>query len=273
MIVDTHVHVWSDDAGRYPWQPVLAHVPIPPRSATAEDLLREMDSAEVSHAILVQPSVYGGDNSYLCDSIARWPDRFIGICHVLPGTKHARRDLEQWCGERGCQGVRINIIRQADPSWLLAPVQDDFWEAVAAMGLAVTMHMEVEHAPVVVQLAKRHASNSFLVEYLGAEVYRGADHGPILDQLAAVPNVLFKLLCAAEDSRKPYPFSDIAAFYTEVLSRFGAGRAVFGSDFPGVRSVCSYREAMGWLQHFPQLADGDRRLILGENPARIWRVR
>ena len=48
-------------------------------------------------------------------------------------------------------------------------------------------------------------------------------------------------------------------------------RAVLGSDFPGVRSVCSYGEAMGWLRHFPQLAEADRRRILGETPARLWR--
>lgn len=271
MIVDTHVHVWSDDADRYPWQPVLAHVPIPTCSATAEDLLREMDAAQVSHTVLMQPSVYGGDNSYLCDSIARWPDRFIGICHILPGTRDARRDLDRWCGELGCQGVRVNIIRQADPSWVLAPGQDAFWDAVDSMGLAVSMHMELGHAPVVAELAKRHPRNSFLVEYLGAEVYRGGDHGPLLDRLAAQPNILFKLLCAAEDSSNPYPFADLVAFYTQVLRRFGAGRAVLGSDFPGVRSVCGYGEAMGWLRHFAQLTDGDRRRILGETPARIWR--
>lgn len=56
MIVDTHAHVWSDDAGRYPWQPMLAHVPIRTLSATAEDLLREMDAAGISHTAPVQPS-------------------------------------------------------------------------------------------------------------------------------------------------------------------------------------------------------------------------
>jgi predicted TIM-barrel fold metal-dependent hydrolase len=273
MIVDTHVHVFSDDAGRYPWQPTLAHVPIPTGSATAEDLLAEMDAAQVSHTVLVQPSVYGGDNSYLCDSIARWPDRFAGICHILPGTRNAQRDLEYWCGERGCQGVRINIIRQADPSWLLAPEQETYWRTVEALGLAVSMHMELDHAPLLVELAGRHPRTSFLVEYLGSAVYRGGDHGPLLDQLAGRPNILFKLLCAGEDSRDPYPFADIIAFYTAVLRRFGTGRALLGSDYPGVRSICSYGEAMGWLLYFPQLTAADRQQILGDNPARIWRLR
>jgi predicted TIM-barrel fold metal-dependent hydrolase len=273
LIIDTHVHVFSDDSGRYPWQPTLAHVPIPTVYATAEDLLAEMDAAQVSHSVLVQPSVYGGDNSYLCDSIARWPDRFAGICHVLPGTTNAQRDIEYWCGERGCQGVRINIIRQGDPSWLLGTGQESYWRTVEALGLAVSMHMELAHAPVLAELAGRYPRNSFLVEYLGAAVCRGGDHGALLDQLAARPNILFKLLCAGEDSREPYPFPDLIAFYTAVLSRFGSGRALLGSDYPGVRAACSYGDAMGWLRHFPQLGAADRRQILGDNPARIWGLR
>lgn len=273
MIVDAHVHVWSDDAVRYPWQQTLAHVPIPTRSATAEALLAEMDAAQVSHAVLVQPSVYGGDNSYLCDSLRRWPDRFVGICHIRPDTDDARRDLEYWCGERGCQGARLNIIRQADPSWLLAPAQEAFWRTVESLGLAISMHMELGHAPLLVQLAERHPRTTFLVEYLGAEVYRGGDHGPVLDRLAGRPNILFKLICAAEDSQRPYPFDDIIAFYTAVLARFGVPRVVLGSDYPGVRSICSYAEAMGWLQQFPQLSEADCGQILGDNPARIWRFR
>ena len=84
MIVDTHVHVWSDDADRYPWHQTLAHVPIPTYPAPAENLLAAMDDAGVSHAVLVQPSVYGSDNRYLCDCLDRWPGRFaLGSSMVI----------------------------------------------------------------------------------------------------------------------------------------------------------------------------------------------
>jgi len=80
-----------------------------------------MDDAGVSHAVLVQPSVYGWDNSYLCDCLDHWPDRFAGVCLIDPDAADPRKELDHWCGERGCQGVRLNIIRQPDPSWLAAP--------------------------------------------------------------------------------------------------------------------------------------------------------
>ncbi|CAN5500493.1 amidohydrolase family protein [soil metagenome] len=271
MLIDTHVHVWSDDANAYPWQPTLAHVPIPRRPATAESLIAEMDAAGVSHAVLVQPSVYGGDNRYLERCLKRWPDRFAGICHILPDTGNAQRDIERWCGSGGCQGLRLNIIRQADPFWLEASGQNTFWRVVEEMGLSASMHMELFHAPLVARLASRHKRARFVVEYLGADVDRRNETGTYLEMLAEQPNVYFKLICAAEDSRKPYPFADLATFYREVFERFGASRIVFGSDFPGVRSICSYAKAMEWPHHLDFLSDRDRDHILAVTPAKIWK--
>jgi predicted TIM-barrel fold metal-dependent hydrolase len=271
MIVDTHVHVWSQDAARYPWQPTLAHVPIPTYPAPVEGLLADMDGAGVSHAVLVQPSVYGWDNRYLRDCLERWPDRFVGVCLVDPDSADPRGDLGRWCGERGCQGVRLNIIRQADPGWLAAPRQDAFWRAVEELGLSVSMHMDLGHAPLVARLAARHPSTTFMIDYLGAAVHCEPEPGGHLDRLAAQPNIVFKLLATGEDSRQPYPFADLVPFYRAVWQRFGARRMVFGSDYPGVRFACSYAQAVDWPRHLDFLSEADRRQILGATPAGLWR--
>jgi len=271
MIVDTHVHVWSTDAARYPWQQTLAHVPIPTYAAPVEDLVAAMADAGVSHAVLVQPSVYGWDNSYLCDCLDRWPDRFAGICLIDPDAADPGKELDHWCGERGCQGVRLNIIRQPDPSWLAAPRQDRFWQAVEALGLSVSMHMDLGHTPLVARLANRHPGVTFMIDYLGAAVHREPDPGPPLDLLAARPNVIFKLVATGEDSKEPYPFADLMPFYAAVWQRFGARRMVFGSDFPGVRFACSYRQAADWPRHLGFLGEPDRRQIMSMTPAGLWR--
>ena len=270
MIVDAHVHVWAQDPARYPWQPLLSHVPVPTYPAPVEDLLAEMDAAGVDRAVLVQPSVYGWDNSYLCDCLARWPDRFAGIGLVDPRGRDPAGDLARW-RERGCQGVRLNLIRQGDPAWLAEAGCDAFWRAVEALGQAVSFHMDLEQAGTVAALARRHPAVPFLVDYLGPSVHRGGDPGPWLDRLAGEANVGFKLLSAGEDSRQPYPFPDLMPFYAEVFRRFGPHRMVFGSDFPGVRFACRYAEAMAWPARLPFLSEADRRTILKETPARYWR--
>ena len=106
-----------------------------------------------------------------------------------------------------------------------------------------------------------------------AAVHREPAPGPLLDRLAAQPNIFFKLLATGEDSRQAYPFADLAPFYAAVFDRFGAGRMVFGSDFPGVRFACSYGEAVDWPRHLGFLSDDDRRRIMGATPAGLWRFK
>src|ERR1700733_3218681 len=162
-MIDGHVPVWSLDALRYPWQPTLDHVPIPTTEAPAERLAAEMDATGVSHALLVQPSVYGWDNAYLCDCLDRHPGRFVGVCLVDPTSARSGDDLGYWCLERGCQGVRINLIGSTYIAWLLGTRQRRLWGTAAELGVPVSLQLRVDQTSVVVSLAQREPLVRFVV--------------------------------------------------------------------------------------------------------------
>jgi predicted TIM-barrel fold metal-dependent hydrolase len=272
MIIDAHAHVWSRDVLEYPWQPILAHVPPPTIAASVEMLLADMDRAGVDRVVLVQPSVYGWDNRYLMACLAAWPQRFMGICLIDPRSTRPHDDLARWCGAGGSKGLRFNLIRQGDASWLASAEQRPLFEAVIAYQLSLSFHMDIDQAPVIATLAARYPSTPFIVDYLGPGIHGRTDAMPYLDRLAAQENVHFKLLCVAEDARTPYPFADIVPFYSAVLERFGAARTMFGSDYPGVGTVCSYADAIAWGANFPGLTSGERDLVMGGTAARIFGI-
>jgi predicted TIM-barrel fold metal-dependent hydrolase len=203
MIIDAHSHVWSRDILQYPWQPILAHVPAPTIDAPVEMLLADMDRAGVDRIVLVQPSVYGWDNRYLMTCLATWPQRFVGICLIDPRSARPHEDLARWCGPDGCKGLRFNLIRQGDASWLASDERWPLFEAVTALRLSLSFHMDIDQAPVIATLAAHYPSTPFIVDYLGASIYGRSDAGSFLDLLAARENVCFKLLCVAEDARTP----------------------------------------------------------------------
>jgi hypothetical protein len=65
-LIDTHVHVWTDDPASFPFaHPNNPNFRPPAIAATAEALLAEMDRHAISHAALVQVIDYGWDNRYL----------------------------------------------------------------------------------------------------------------------------------------------------------------------------------------------------------------
>jgi len=270
VIIDAHAHVWSSDPATYPWQPILAHVPPPTLLAPVERMKADMDRAGVDKVVLVQPSVYGWDNRYLMECLAGAPGRFLGICLINPRSNTPLDDLKRWCGPGGCQGLRLNTIRQGDLSWLAADERRPLFAALEALNLSLSFHMDIDQAPVVAELAARHPAIPFIIDYLGGEVLARSDASIYLDLLALRPNVYFKLLCVAEDARTPYPFPDIVPFYRAVLERFGAARVLYGSDYPGVCTVCSYEQAVDWGRNFAGLSNDERALVMGGTAARLF---
>jgi len=272
VIVDAHAHVWSSDPVTYPWQPILAHVPPPTLAAPVERMIADMDRAGVDKVVLVQPSVYGWDNRYLMECLAGAPGRFAGICLIDPRSPTPRDDLLRWCGPGKCAGLRLNTIRQGDLSWLAGTDRQPLFAALEALGLSLSFHMDIDQAPVVAELAARHPAIAFIVDYLGGEVHARRDAPAFLDRLARQANVHVKLLCVAEDARTPYPFPDIVPFYRAVLERFGAARVLYGSDYPGACTVCSYEQAVAWGRDFPGLSDAERAQVMGGTAARLFRL-
>ena len=82
MIFDTHAHVLSADTGRYPHSMLRGGTrpPVPPMVFPVERLVEAMDREGVDRACLVQrATLYGYDNSYALDSVARYPERFRSV--------------------------------------------------------------------------------------------------------------------------------------------------------------------------------------------------
>lgn len=270
MIVDSHVHIWSADAEIYPFRPLLAHVPPPKLPAPVETLIVEMDRARVDKAILVQPSVYGPDHRYLARCLEAWPDRFAAICQIDPRASAPRDELERFCAGGLYQGLRLNVIRQGDIGWLAKAERGSLFDAVEELQLSLSFHMDIDQAPVVAQIASRHRTVPVIIDYLGPAIHARRDAQAWLDLLAAEPNVHFKLLCTAEDATSAYPFPDIVVFYREVIGRFGAGRVMFGSDYPGAARICAYDKLIAWGESFPGLDDKERAQVMGGTATRLF---
>lgn len=80
--VDAHVHVWTDDFERYPLADGYTPEEMIPPTFTPEDILRHAEPSGVDRVVLVQMSYYGTDNSYMLDTMKRYPGIFGGIAVI-----------------------------------------------------------------------------------------------------------------------------------------------------------------------------------------------
>jgi predicted TIM-barrel fold metal-dependent hydrolase len=104
-IVDCHLHII--DHGRFPFLPGVGYTPRPDETGTREALASVLDAHGIAHALLVQPSGYGFDNSAMLDAMTAAPGRFKAIA-VIKGDE-SEREL-QGLADRGVVGVRFNLV-------------------------------------------------------------------------------------------------------------------------------------------------------------------
>lgn len=99
---DSHIHILDPD--KYPLAPEAAYRP---SVFTTKDALSFESSIGIRNVVLVQPSIYGNDNSCVLDALRKLgPHHARGVVSFDP-TKTSAAEL-RWWHELGVRGVRLN---------------------------------------------------------------------------------------------------------------------------------------------------------------------
>jgi predicted TIM-barrel fold metal-dependent hydrolase len=274
--VDTHTHIISPDTAAYPAAPLGGHRSTwsQERPVDIDGLLREADAAGVDHLVVVQAStVYGFDNSYVADQLARHGDRVSGVCSVDFLSPTAADDLRYWISERGFSGVRI---RAADGTTAVPTpgrgLDDErmtpVWELVSEHRVPVCIQMHAQHAPVLAGLVQRYPGLTVVLDHGGRPQLDGASLYPV--PLGETGRVFAKLTPPAV-LRAQRETGSAAPLAAALVAEFGASNVVWGSNFPAsAGSLSELRDLIA--QQLPQLDDSELTSIMGGNAARLYRL-
>ena len=279
MIIDTHVHVWEIDPPRYPVGPTAPNwTALPDEPGTADELLAEMDSHGVDWSVLVQTSWSTWDNGYIADSVARFPDRFVGMGLLDPLDPDNASLARSWVRERGLAGFRFHPMYYPEQKVLLRPENDALWEELAGLDAILQFHLAAAQADQLAVIAARYPHLRLVVDHMGYPEVGGemTPFQPILD-LAAHTNIRFKLSDVKGRSQQPFPFADVHPFIRGLLDAFGTERTIWDTGYPG-----HHRTRHHWLsladelrlirEGLPFLAPAQADRILGGTAAELFRL-
>lgn len=239
MTIDIHAHVISSDTERYPNAPVGGHKSdwSRERPVSTEQMIAAMDESGIAKAALVQASTcYGHDNSYVADAVAAYPKRFTGVFSVDVLAPDAPERIRYWAG-RKLTGMRLftagsTMRNQAE--WIDDPRTFPAWDCASEMGIPVCMQMTVKAIPQLARMLERFLKVAVILDHLAKPTladgppYPGA--AEVL-RLAEYKNLYLKLTprtVAEAQSGKATP----ASFFPLLLSKFGASRIAWGSNYP-----------------------------------------
>jgi L-fuconolactonase len=262
MLVDTHVHVISDDPARYPLQPAplpgtwYRDVPV-----TAEELLALMDGAGVDRAVLVQPmSAYSYDNSYAAHSARAHPDRFASACIVDVDGDDPVGDLDRWVNGHGMVGLRLFTLTDPVATWLGEPRCAAVIERAAQVGAPVSVLCLADQLPRLRRTLEQFPDVPITLDHCAFDF-------EAVVGLADFPNLYLKVtttLFHMTEAHEP------RAVVEALAAAFGAARLMWGSDFsqthdrPYDQMVALVRDAVSGL------SDAEQREVLGGTALRLW---
>lgn len=280
MQFDTHTHAISPDTESYPVMPLggTRSEWSQTRAVDIDGLLRSLDEAGVERAALVHAStVYGFDNSYAADALARHSDRLVGVCAVDFLSSTAIDDLRHWIGERGFSGVRIRVSdgTTAVPTQG-SGVSDEgmasVWDYLDEQRIPVCIQMHSKDTDKLLSVLERHPQLTILLDHggrpnaAGGPPYSGLDE---LGQLAKYDGVHLKITPPMLRRLGEEPGVDPVAVVSELVSRFGAEHLMWGSNFPAsAGSLAGLRDEIH--RHLVGLSDSEAAGVLGANAARVY---
>lgn len=284
-IIDTHMHVWANDAKRYPFaHPYAKDYQGMPHEGTVEMLIEDMDRHGCTHAVLVQTICHGWDNTYLSDGVKRYPDRFKGHGLIDPTDERVSEKLAYWTKEHGLVGMRFSPLYYQNGShggdgWVDADATHRLWRKAEELSSVFNFFIGPKQLPKLATMVQAHPSVRVIIDHL-SQIDLGVDDPEpdlhLLLAMARYPNVWVKVseLSSVSKSRK-YPFQDAYPYLKRVYNAFGPDRLLFGTGYPGSARAGYNRPTLDKEialvdKEIPFFTQEDRAKILGRNAVKLW---
>ena len=269
MIIDTHTHVVSSDRNAHPLHPDASGWSLEVSNNVA-DLIKEMDSAGVECATLVQPNgTYGLDNSYQCDSALQYAPRTVAVGILDPAASDAADQLSYWTNERGMWGVRLQS--QAEPD---DPRCDALWDRAESLGVPISIggrrHGRSRRPGCATSAAGTPTSFSPpTTSPAGADSQDKPGMTTALEELARLPNAHLRY---SSTSLGPYAglTDDEKDLFRRVIEAFSPRRMMWGTNFPSSREGGFIGQVQLGQTALPWLSAEDLDWMMGGAAATFW---
>lgn len=275
MILDAHCHTWE----RWPYQPA---VPDPESRGRVEQLLYEMDAAQVERALIICAAI--GDNphnvDYAMDAARRHAGRFVVFpdlesrWHPHYGTPGAAGRLEQALARWDFAGFTIYLDEATDGSWLTGAEGRAFFALAANRRLLASLSVLPHQMPAVARLAALHSTLPILCHhhaFLGPRTEATPGARDLVLAAAAQPNIFIKFSgmgnVAAPDDE--YPYTRLSWITSAIRDAYGNDRLVWASDYPVSRKHMTYRQALAMTTRHGPFKPGELSAVLGGTMARL----
>jgi predicted TIM-barrel fold metal-dependent hydrolase len=271
--IDAHVHVWTPDVQRYPLAEGFTKADMVPPSFTPDELLQHARPEGVTRIVLIQMSFYGFDNSYMLDTMRRYPGVFSGVAVIDESDRPA--ETMRRLKEQGVRGFRIRPGKLSVDRWLEGEGMAAMWRCGAEQGLAMCHLINPDALPAVDRMCARFPDTPVVIDHFA----RIGIDGQIRDEdlnnlcrLARHKHTTVKVSAFYALGRKRPPYDDLLPMIRRLLDAFGPQRLMWATDCPyQVQTGHTYRDSIALVrERLDFLSASDRAWLLRNTAQRVF---
>lgn len=277
MQIDAHQHFWHPGRGDYAWMP--RDNPVLNRPYAPHDLWPQLQAAGIDGTILVQAAATVNETEYM-----------LGLADATPWIKGvvgwvdfenpaARVDIARLKCHPAFKGLRPMIQDITDDAWMhRADVQ---WAYRALMdhdltfdALGFPRHLDqflaLLHRYPTLRVVIDHGMKPQIAAHSPASFAHWADG---MARIAGETAAFCKFSALITEAGVNWTIADLKPYADHILSVFGAGRVMWGSDWPVCRLRGEYADwraaALALTDHLPAT---DRAMIFGGTARTFYRL-
>jgi L-fuconolactonase len=275
-MIDAHHHVWDLAVRDQDWiaGPEMAAIR---RSFAVDDLRPAARAAGVSATVVVQTVTVAGETPEMLALAARDPlvAGVVGWTDLTsPAVAGELARLRSGRGGSYLAGVRHQVQSEPDPDWLGRPEVLRGLQAVAAAGLCYDLVVRPHQLRAACRAADAVPDLVFVLDHGGKPDIAGGALEPwatAIRDLAARPNTVCKLSGLVTEAPPGAPAAAFAPFADVILTAFGAGRVMFGSDWPVCLLASDYDGVLALARTLVSgLSAADRAAVFAGTAARVY---
>jgi predicted TIM-barrel fold metal-dependent hydrolase len=271
--IDAHVHVISPDTNRYPLKPGFDPQKRRSTSFTPEALFAHTRPCGVTRIVLIQLSYYGYDNTYMLDTMARFPGVFSGVA-VIDEDREPNERMSA-LAQRGIRGFRISASGLPAGRWFDDEGMAAMWTYGAKARLAMCPLIYPRDLTALEQMCRRFPDTPVVVDHFARVGSKGVFPETDLANLCALArhkHVHVKLSAFCSLGKRRAPYLDLIPMIRRVLDAFGPERLMWATDSPWqVMDGHTYRDSLDLIRkRIDFLSDSDRQWLLRKTAERVF---
>lgn len=274
-VIDAHSHIWTRDIKAYPLAAGVTLDHLAPPSFTAEELLNLVQPLGVARVVLIQHRPFHGvDNSYLTDTMARYPGLFSAVACINASAPRPEEEMSR-LQTLGVRGFRIVPQEDGDKRWSESEGVCTMWRHAAESGLAICPLIDARFLPEVDAMCTKYPDTPVVIDHfarIGVDgEIRDADVAALAD-IARHGQTHVKVSAFYALGRKEPPYTELVPMIRRLYEAFGPGRLMWASDSPyQIGGKNTYADSLTFIRdRIDFLSPSDKQWLLRKTAARVF---